>query len=69
MGIKSFINKFIGIDKDNVEHKNQSHKDPVCGMRISNELIPTDYQGKEYYFCSERCKEQFLANPSNYIEQ
>lgn len=27
-----------------------------------------EYSGKTYYFCCDGCKEQFLKNPSQYLE-
>ena len=39
-------------------------QDPVCGMKIKRERAAahSDYQGKVYYFCSELCRERFVAN-------
>ncbi len=37
------------------------HKDPVCGMEVSEEkaghLVHLDHE--TFYFCSEKCKESF----------
>ncbi len=46
-------------------------KDPVCGMQIDEELAEdsSEYRGKEYFFCSEECKEQFDQDPARYAEQ
>lgn len=43
--------------------------DPVCGMRIdSEEAVGTaEYQGTTYYFCSQPCRDAFVADPSEYI--
>lgn len=39
-------------------------EDPVCQMKIEKEKAPfkTVYQGKEFYFCSKKCKETFDTN-------
>jgi len=39
--------------------------DPVCGMQIdpAKAAGKSDYNGKTYYFCSDRCKKTFDANP------
>jgi Cu+-exporting ATPase len=29
----------------------------------------SDYQGQTYYFCSEKCKENFDQNPQQYAKQ
>jgi Cu+-exporting ATPase len=44
--------------------------DPVCGMSISpaDAVGTADYQGKTYHFCSDRCLEQFRADPARFID-
>lgn len=44
-------------------------RDPVCGMEVIEEKAAgkSGYRGKNYYFCSLRCKERFEANPKAYI--
>ena len=39
--------------------------DPVCGMRIEAEdaAATAEYEGKTYYFCSQACRDAFLADP------
>ena len=39
-------------------------QDPVCGMKIKRDRAAahSDYQGKVYYFCSELCRERFVAS-------
>ena len=43
--------------------------DPVCGMKVDANQPPyrLNYQGKEYYFCSEVCKRLFEREPHKYI--
>ncbi|MCC6347817.1 MAG: YHS domain-containing protein [Nitrospirales bacterium] len=43
-------------------------KDPVCGMEVKEEdaRYTNSYQGKEYRFCSEECREEFAGNPGNF---
>jgi Cu+-exporting ATPase len=42
--------------------------DPVCGMRIDDgEAAGTaEFEGRTYYFCSEACRDAFLADPAAY---
>jgi Cu+-exporting ATPase len=42
--------------------------DPVCGMRIDDgEAAGTaEHEGTTYYFCSEACRDAFVANPLAY---
>jgi YHS domain-containing protein len=42
-------------------------KDPVCEMRVAPEQNAVNYQGMHFAFCSQQCKERFLANPHLYI--
>jgi len=44
-------------------------KDPVCGMEIapSPTVFQTVYRGITYFFCSEQCRQRFLAKPLLYV--
>lgn len=43
--------------------------DLVCGMELDMQNIrnASEYNGKEYYFCSETCKDHFINDPEKYI--
>jgi Cu+-exporting ATPase len=45
-------------------------KDPVCGMMVDPHTTKhrAQHAGKAYYFCSERCRSKFDANPAHYID-
>jgi Cu+-exporting ATPase len=64
--IKSLIKKLSRLGY-HVKPKNNDHVDPVCGMKVSSDLLKADYQGESYYFCSDHCKQQFEKNPETYI--
>jgi YHS domain-containing protein len=64
--IKSLIKKLSRLGFS-VKPKNKDRLDPVCGMESSYDLFVFDYQGKNYYFCSEYCKQQFQKNPTAYL--
>jgi Cu+-exporting ATPase len=42
--------------------------DPVCGMRVDPEdaAASVEYEGETYYFCSEVCRDAFVADPASY---
>jgi YHS domain-containing protein len=43
--------------------------DPVCGMKVdarASHTINVNHAGKTWYFCSEKCKKTFEANPDRY---
>lgn len=42
-------------------------KDPVCGMDVAPTQLETVYEGIHYAFCSEQCRQRFIANPHLYI--
>lgn len=47
-----------------------SDEDVVCGMKLKPDTQDTvHYQGKIYGFCSPSCKDEFLANPSAYVDK
>lgn len=42
--------------------------DPVCKMKVTADASAPQarFNGRTYFFCSQRCREQFLKNPANY---
>ncbi len=42
---------------------------PVCGMTIDSESAPASatFDAQTYYFCSQGCRDQFLADPGSYV--
>lgn len=42
--------------------------DPVCGMQVDDQAAATksQFQGKDYYFCSADCKRKFDQQPEQY---
>ena len=43
-------------------------KDPVCGMTVDEKetKLMSNYEGKDYYFCSAHCKTSFDKDPRRY---
>ena len=60
------------VDHDH-RHEQHSHTaelfDPVCGMRVNPQTTShhLELAGANYYFCSERCREIFKADPDLYL--
>lgn len=45
-------------------------KDPVCGMEIGHTYSDSAIVGgKTYGFCSDACKQAFLADTATYLKQ
>jgi YHS domain-containing protein len=44
--------------------------DPVCGMNVDdkNPEFTTNFAGKKYVFCSEKCQKEFENEPEEYVE-
>lgn len=44
--------------------------DPVCGMQVdpSGTSNHVQHEGKDYYFCSARCLDRFVAEPAKYVK-
>jgi Cu+-exporting ATPase len=42
--------------------------DPVCGMRIDPDdaAATVEHDGETVYFCSEACRDAFVADPDAY---
>jgi YHS domain-containing protein len=43
--------------------------DPVCGMHVNPSQLPLEYMQMHFAFCSQQCRERFLANPGLYVGQ
>ena len=46
--------------------KIDNNKDPVCGMTLTGFTDTVQYNGKTIGFCSARCKNGFVKNPTAY---
>ncbi|HHY76086.1 MAG TPA: YHS domain-containing protein [Firmicutes bacterium] len=47
-------------------------RDPVCGMNVKEDCpsnLRSEYKGREYRFCSDRCREEFDRNPESYVSR
>ena len=44
--------------------------DPVCGMKVDEKEsgIHSQFAGRKYSFCSEDCRQEFEAEPEEYVE-
>lgn len=44
----------------------ETTKDPICGMIVDEATaLPADRDGTKFYFCSEDCRQKFLATPAD----
>jgi len=45
--------------------------DPVCGMQVASAQATASVEddGRQVYFCSDRCLDKFVANPDRYTQE
>tara|TARA_R110002124_G_scaffold267777_3_gene435153 strand:- start:19602 stop:21971 length:2370 start_codon:yes stop_codon:yes gene_type:complete len=45
-------------------------KDPVCGMSVDSKTakFSARHADHDYYFCSEKCHDKFVVNPSDFVD-
>jgi len=54
---------------DHNAHTARQVKDPVCGMSVdpATAKFSAEHAGDTYYFCSAKCHDKFVADPSAYL--
>jgi len=64
----SFLMAFSGIAQQQAQ---ETVTCPVSGKEIkkSEAKATYEYEGKTYYFCCEKCKEEFVKNPEKYTQK
>jgi Cu+-exporting ATPase len=55
---------------DREEIELASATDPVCGRQLkrADAAAAIDHHGSVYFFCSEACQAQFVADPTLFLE-
>ena len=45
-------------------------KDPVCGMKVNptSAKYSCEHDGRQYFFCGQRCLTKFQAEPTKYLQ-
>ncbi len=43
-------------------------RDPICDMLVGPEALSSEYRSEIYRFCSQACRDLFVAQPERYIE-
>ncbi len=51
------------------DHAERKVKDPVCGMDVDPHATHhhAHHVGKDWYFCSEKCRDKFVTKPDAYL--
>ena len=66
--ILAFVDVYLQLEKTEQYHQNLVVTDPVCGRKLNkrNAVAESVYADRTYYFCSDRCHEEFRDNPQRY---
>ena len=45
--------------------------DPVCRMKVAetSKVLPFTFNEDTYFFCTETCRKEFIADPKKYLEK
>lgn len=59
----------FGDDRQTAADPEPTVRDPVCGMtvRTSDAAAAAEHGRNTYFFCSHRCKEQFVNDPVAFV--
>ncbi|MFC1883999.1 YHS domain-containing protein [Thermodesulfobacteriota bacterium] len=51
-------------------HSNKKTRDPVCGMMVGGDVstYKTEYNNRNYFFCSQVCLNAFLKTPDKVLK-
>ena len=65
----AFVETYLRLEVEQLYQDENRAIDPVCGMTVSMVDAPAraEYGGKPYFFCVEKCRDRFLADPARYI--
>lgn len=47
-------------------------RDPVCGMNVREDKdinLKSEFRGQSYYFCSDKCRQEFDRNPASFVRE
>jgi len=57
------------IREQSEEETGEKHRDPVCGMEVSDTdgALSHEFKGERYYFCGRNCRERFEADPEKFL--
>lgn len=65
--IRDIVDRILWLEDGKFKEMSKMVNDPVCGMSIEKGEFKYTYKGKEYYFCSIGCKNEFEEKADHYI--
>ncbi len=68
---KTMMNKSSAENQELKEVSSIKYRDPVCSMWVlpDDAKASTNYNGEDYYFCSQSCIDKFNGSPEKYTKQ
>ncbi|HHS97390.1 MAG TPA: ATP-binding cassette domain-containing protein [Chloroflexi bacterium] len=67
--IKDIADRVLWLEDGSFKNEVEMATDPVCGMSVDRERAPAQvvYDGRTLYFCAPGCRDEFLANPKQFL--
>ena len=67
--IKDIADRVLWLEDGQFKDVVEMALDPVCGMSVDRDSAPAhaEYEGQVYYFCAYGCRDEFMANPANFL--
>lgn len=63
--IKDIADRVLWLEDGQFKELHAMATDPVCGMALEQErAVRETWDGREWFFCSRGCRDEFLANPA-----
>lgn len=65
-----FLELYLGLESDPRYQRQNVVQDPVCGMQVSAAVAEhhADHHRHTYHFCSQGCRDKFVADPAFYLD-
>lgn len=65
--IKDIADRVLWLEDGQFKEMRTMAIDPVCGMSIEQDrAVPLMWDGREWFFCSKGCRDEFLGDPSHF---
>lgn len=67
--IKDIADRILWLEDGQFKDVLELAVDPVCGMSVDQESAPAQatHKGQVFYFCARGCRDEFLANPTRFM--
>ncbi|MFQ5434592.1 MAG: ATP-binding cassette domain-containing protein [Anaerolineae bacterium] len=68
--IKDIADRVLWLEDGEFKNVVEMSLDPVCGMSVDVETAPAqvEWNGRTYVFCANGCRDEFLSDPTRFVE-